>query len=596
MPLTPSQQMAVDYDRHLILFAGPGSGKTATSVAKGRRILQLGDSHLGMVTFTTAGAGEMRERMEASFAATGGSLPKHRFTTGTFHSLALRHYQRHGRSTRKLISPPARSGLLAGMLSHLDFEARSAYALELDRYQGALNPEEVELESEVETFVHTYLQRLKAMNAMDLSMVMRDCVMGMRSGSIPLFPLTHLIGDEMQDADQVQLELMIIHAKAEITTTLVGDDDQTIYEWRNAMGYEGLMRFAKETGAKTITLAENFRSLDSIVAHSQILIEHNNPKRIDKSPRAVRGTGGLIGFTSAARTEAACESIANAIQAYRVDGESVAVLGRSNRDLDFMEQLLLQATDENGNASPIPYQRDGQSMWQTPEVATLTSFLSALLHGQTVDLASTLSLLQLSATTRSSLERALGSTCGRFLDGQMVDVKTESKEEAQEIKSFVGATSFARARLRSGELAFAIRESVNEVSRLLKGQPKARPKLVDSLFGSAESVLVGLRGSLSQRLNIVGRANNKEPHEGAVRLLTMHSSKGLEFDLVFLLNANDPEDGSTLIDDHPERRLFYVAMTRAKNRLAVVYCNKPIKYISEARLPYFPTLDALFTV
>ena len=169
MALTPSQQAAVAYDRHLILFAGPGSGKTATSVAKGERILRSADAHLGMVTFTTAGAGEMRDRMAASFARRSETLPKHRLVTGTFHSLTLRHYQRHGRSTKKLIAPPARAAMLNGMLAHLDFDKRSDYILTLDRYQGAIQPETLDIKAEVQDFISAYLDRLRAINATDLA-------------------------------------------------------------------------------------------------------------------------------------------------------------------------------------------------------------------------------------------------------------------------------------------------------------------------------------------------------------------------------------------------------------------------------------------
>ena len=91
MALTPSQKAAVVYDRHLILFAGPGSGKTSTSIAKGRRILANPDSRLCMVTFTTAASAEIQHRMAGAFENEKQPLPVGRLSTGTFHSMALKH-------------------------------------------------------------------------------------------------------------------------------------------------------------------------------------------------------------------------------------------------------------------------------------------------------------------------------------------------------------------------------------------------------------------------------------------------------------------------------------------------------------------------
>lgn len=589
MALTPSQQAAVAYDRHLILFAGPGSGKTATSVAKGERILRSADAHLGMVTFTTAGAGEMRDRMAASFARRSETLPKHRLVTGTFHSLTLRHYQRHGRSTKKLIAPPARAAMLNGMLAHLDFDKRSDYILTLDRYQGAIQPETLDIKAEVQDFISAYLDRLRAINATDLATVMRDCTLGMRAGEVPLLPLTHLIGDEMQDADQVQLEFMLIHARAGVITTLVSDDDQTIYEWRSALGYEGLMHFARETGAKTITLAENFRSRAEIVAHAQAVIRHNNPDRIDKNPKAVRGPGGVLGYAPASHLERECENIASTIFKHRLPGESLAILGRSNRDLDMMEQYLLGHKDGDVSA-PIAYQRDGESIWKTFEIATFLCLLQALLKGQTTDLVPVIGLLELDAKTRPGLETTLGPICGEFLDGSIPELPNAAKADVAILTRFADATCSWRRMLRDGQITFALQDASSEIRTLLKGQRKARPKQIDGLIDAAVSVLLRLDGPLSRRLSTIARLQSTPDDTDAVRLMTMHSSKGLEFDTVFLLNASAPDDGSTLMDDHPERRLFYVAMTRAKNRLLVSYSDKPTKYILESGMPRFPSL------
>ena len=586
MAQTPSQRAAVLYDSHLILFAGPGSGKTSTSVAKGERILTSPDAHLGMVTFTTAGAEEMRSRLAAAFLKRGATLPKYRFLSGTFHSIALRHFQRHSHSTKKLLSPPARAGMISGMLGQLDFETRGEFTLALEKYQGALHQDCSALDPDIQAFILAYHERLNSINAMDLATMIRECALGMRSGSIPLLPLTHLIGDEMQDADQVQLELMLIHAHAGITTTLVADDDQTIYEWRSALGYEGLMHFARETGAKTITLAENFRSRSEIVSHAQDLIRRNDPTRIDKNPHAVRGPGGRVGYVVASHIEQECKNIANALNTCTPKDGICAILGRSNRDLDAMESAIV------GCDPPIPYQRDGQSIWQTPEIQVFLCLLRALLHGHTADLVSVLSLLPIDLQTRMDLERQLGGSCGTFLEGEVPELQSGTELDRKELIDFTTVTSYVRTRLRRGEIAMAIPTSGSEVRRLLKARQRAKPRQIDALIDVAESVLQKLIGSLSNRLATLARMQAADA-SAAVRLMTMHSSKGLEFETVFLLNASAPDDGSTLIEDQPERRLFYVGMTRAKDNLVVSFNGRAIKYIGEAGLTQSTSIRAI---
>lgn len=597
MALTPSQEAAVLYDRHLILFAGPGSGKTATSVAKGVRILSMPESKLCMVTFTTAGAGEMKERMAASFTKQGTQLPTQRLTTGTFHALMLRHFQRYGNSTKKLLSPPARSGMLNSMLSHLEAAERSEYTLALERYQGSLHPEQTVIQTlspGPAAFIEDYYRRLKSINAIDLAGVMRECVVGMENGAIPLFSLSHLIGDEMQDADQIQLQFMLVHARAGVITTLVGDDDQTIYEWRSALGYEGLMHFAKATGAKTITLAENFRSRSEIVSHAQLVISHNNPERIDKSPKAIRGPGGVLGVTTAADVKQECANIAHALYRYRKPGETSAVLARSNMDLMLMEQALSSHVDDDGTTSPIDYKRDGQSIWQTPEVASLICLLQALIRGQTTDLMPALSLLNLHVTSRAKLEHALGANCGGFLDGHNpAGFEPRSADEGNAIQEFTKLTTTLRRHLRNGEIPFALNGAAEFMKAALKAQPRSRPKQIENLVETAHSVLSKFNGPLSQRLAAISRLQEKEAEVESVRLMTMHSSKGLEFDLVFMLNCGDQDNGSTLFDPHPERRLFYVGMTRAKNRLVVSYSGKPVRFIAESGIPPHHSIESI---
>lgn len=592
MALTLSQNAAVLYDRNLIIFAGPGSGKTSTSIAKADRILASGDAHLGLVTFTTAAAGEMQRRMEATFLASGRPFPKHRLICGTFNSLTLRHFQRHSKIREKLLGPPARSALINTMLAHLSMEERVDTILALERYQGALYPESISLSESHSKFIEEYLAKMKAAKAIDLATIMRQCTHQMGSGQIPLLPVSDLLGDEMQDSDEVQLEFMLHHTRAGITTTLVADDDQTIYEWRSALGYAGLQRFAQEANAKTITLAENFRSRNEIVAHAKQLIAYNDPDRIEKDQIAVRGPGGSLVVVASSHLESECALVAETIHDYEQDCGSVAILARSNRALDTMEEAL--------SINGVPYSRDGPSIWDSTEISIYVSFLRALLSASSADLLPVLALLELDGPTRKQLVREIAGACGEFLDGMIPDLSHATPLDLAELNRFTQSTTKWRQRLRKGEINLTlpdIKDATSELMRLhgnqvVDGSKKMRR--INLLLDTALNVLSNMKGTLSQRLNTVSRMQAKSPDMDVVRLMTMHASKGLEFDTVFLINARRPDDGSTLMEDHPERRLFYVAMTRAKERFAATYTDTPVKFVHEAGLPIVPSLKGLF--
>lgn len=594
MALTPSQQAAVSYDRNLILFAGPGSGKTSTTVDKARRILSTPGSRLGMMTFTKAAAGEMLHRLEEKFRKHGSPLPKESLLCGTFNSLSLRHYQKHSGTKKKLLAPQARSAMVNQMLFSLPMDEKGEAILALDRYHSTLNPDVIEFLPSHKKFIAEYLAKMEAANATDLATIMRDCTIQMGSGQMPLLPVTHLLGDEMQDADEVQLEFMLHHSRAGVITTLVADDDQTIYEWRNALGYAGLQRFAHEAKAKTITLGENFRSREEVVKHATQLIAYNDPDRVEKDQVSTRGTGGCLLALASSDIETECDLVASAIHEYWRPGDTVAVLARTNRSLDAMEEGL--------SILGVPYRRDGPSIWDTSEISTFIALLRGLLSASHTDLLPVLMLLPLDATTRRQLDRAIGAHCVEFLEGAVPPLSSATPLDMDELTKFTTDTSNWRRRLLKGEINLTLPNIKEGLLDLLRvnlneedGSTSSRMRRVRTLLDTALHILTKLEGSLKLRLSVVSRMQSKTSDGDAVQLMTMHSSKGLEFDTVFLINAKRPDDASTLMADQPERRLFYVAITRAKERFAATYSGAPIKYIKEAGLRTASSLSEMFT-
>lgn len=587
MALTPSQSAAVHYDKHLIIFAGPGSGKTSTSVEKGARILSDPANSLCMVTFTSAAAEEMRERMKVRLLSQGLPPPGPRFLCGTFHSLALRHYHKHARQPKRMIAPPARAGMVNAMLANVEPRDRKDFLLALERYQGALDQSKIEFESEDHyNFVTDYYKRLNSTNSTDLSMLMRECATQMSNGDMPIFPVTHLLGDEIQDADEIQLEMILAHTRRGVTTTLVGDDDQCIYEWRSALGYAGMQHFSRETGAKTIALSENFRSREEVVAHANQLIAYNDPDRIEKNQRATRGPGGVLGHLGFASTKHQCQYVADYIEKHQQPGESIAVLARTNLPLNDMGRAL--------HSRAIPYVKDGESLWDIPAVAVFVSTLTGLTNCSTGSLHPAFSILPISDKSRREFERKLGRDATTIFHGVLPELSSSSADEIKVLQDAATALRVWRGNLDAGEVNIVIPQVADVVyewyhmhlhaSKTSAATVKSQLKKIRASFEAAEEVLLKLKGKLSVRLNTLLRLRDKDLNAGAVQLITMHSSKGLEFDTVFVIDAYEPDDGSTVVSDAAERRLFFVAITRAKERFFALYSDTPSPFIYEAGL------------
>lgn len=592
MAHTPNQAAAITYDKPLIIFAGPGAGKTFTAVAKGARILADPASVLCMVSFTVAAATEMRLRMYAHLKAQSLPDPGSRLICGTFDAIALRHYTNHlGKQHVRMIGKGQRIAMINAMLREYPPTERRAFEESLERYQGALDQSRVQFDDpKHDAFVTAYHTRLAHSQSVDLSIVKRLCALGMLSGEIPLLPVTHMLGDEMQDADEIQLLFMLAHAHRGVTCSLIADDDQSIYDWRSALGFAGLQKFAQETGAKTIALPENFRSRDEIVAAATRLIAYNNPNRVDKQQRAVRGAGGRLGRAQFADVNSQAAFVARYILAHHKPGETVAVLARQNHSLRPIGTAL--------HANAIPYTSPTGKFWDKPPVAAYVATLQGILSAKTGALHPVLSMLPLDGPLLIELERALGADASSLLDGEAPELPSATRTDMNTLTKAAQIFSLWRKMLRDGRVSILVHDVAVNVadwyiqSLAIGSDNSAVVKEVSAVIPAAKDVLLGLKGTLSQRLSTVSRLNESADSEDAVRLMTMHGSKGLEFDTVFLVDADDPENRPVSLHLEAERRLFYVALTRAEERFFVLHGPRPLPFIAEAGLQYLPAEPA----
>lgn len=579
---TPRQQQVIDEEGNCLTVAGPGSGKTATMVQKIRHILAVPSTFVVAVTFTRDAANELQSRL----AQVLDRRSMARLRVGTFHSLTLQHLS-DCRQKPRIITPAQQSTLLNRAIKAHQVERGEAQQL-FEAAKCSLVPVP-EVES-LPWFVH-YEQMLARSGMEDLHDVMRKTVLRMREGSLPLLTATHLIVDEYQDCDEVQYKWTALHTNSGVITTVVGDDDQTIYEWRRAIGYAGMCRFAEEANAAVISLGDNYRSLATIVSAADRLIAFNNPNRLRKDFVAQRGPGGHIFSIARGGSDdgihAAAEMIAsnaepmakyeNSTTPLAVPTGSWAVLGRNNR--------LLQSAEAALTALGVRTYRSSGSILDTEYAQVFLGTLEAVQCADPAGIDLSMHHFGCAEEDIQTVLKKHSSSLEAVLDGvQIPSGLTDQKR----FDAYALKTKIWRKLLRAGEF----NSLFDRVGRFVVDSTDGRRQQLAMLIcSSIEQRLNRLPGTPLQRVRRIQSDRAKKVPQDAVCLYTMHGAKGLEFTNVVIVGLDDDiipgdverhESPMEIANIPSERRLFFVALTRAKERVWLVHtAGRGSRFLSE---------------
>lgn len=580
--LSVPQQAIRNHDASCVVVAGPGSGKTTTSVAKILRIAQA-PRKIVAVTFTRDGAEELRKRIHRNARVDA----KSRITVGTFHALIFRHLEAHGKAPK--LASPAQSRMFLSRVAYLappDDQDNLQLIFEEIKCTFGEHPRASE------AWFVAYQRTLEQHNMRDFYDAVRDCVIGMQQKTIPLFDCTDLLVDEAQDCDDVQYTLISLHAQAGVRCTLVGDDDQTIYEWRRALGYEGMMRFVNQHGAALLPLTENYRSLKEIVSHADALIQHNTA-RVSKEFLPRRSTGGRVNCVIAGSVDDQNNIVASWLESQAVPFDdsstplgfphmSVAILSRNNIDLNHVQAEL--------SRFGIRTYRPGSSFWDSPQITTFlalcllaggserTEVLDEILGACGVSISGIESTInQLKA---GGLTAWLGTLLkkGHTADGDWAVISELHKRLPQ-----------WRAQVEGSNIKLALLGTTSFVEANFRAPKSLRPQTLANTLRAARERLLQFPAHLTieQRITAIKGSIRQQTPEASVHLMTMHGSKGLEWDTVIIIRADETVmPGGADRPEDAERRLFYVAMTRAKNQLVVMATTGSVsKFVAEAEIP-----------
>ena len=609
--LNPQQREAVQHvEGPLLILAGAGSGKTRVITHRISHLIQqhgvYGPSILA-VTFTNKAAGEMRERV---LRLLGGRLADAGPTVSTFHSFCVRLLRRDGAPLGELrpgfttafqiYDAEDQLALIKGIYKRLGLDekfmqhraalARISHAKNhqqtpADLYQAAADPKLARLAKVFDD----YENGLQAANALDFDDLLLWAVRLLRHDPETRAAwnrrLAFLMIDEYQDTNRAQYELMRLLSAERRNVAVVGDEDQSIYGWRGA-DINNILDFEKDfPDARVIRLEQNYRSTRTIIEAAGAVVAHNKARK-GKWLHTKNEEGTPVCYYEASDGEQEAAFIASTIESIRhaEPDARVAVLYRTNFQSRQIEEALRRHR--------IPYLVvGGFSFYQRAEVKDLLAYAKLLLNpNDNVSLQRVLNvpargigrttveqLDALAARQQCSLWQAIENSCDQRLLG--------ARAEAA-----LGAFRRLVAELRDGLPAWAPDQVLSEIlertgyTRMLEadGTPDSETRLGNlqelvSAAADARDRGETLVEFLDQAALI---ADADEIDEAApVSLLTMHNAKGLEFPVVFIAGMEEglfPHSRSRDSEEQleEERRLCYVAMTRAEKRL----------YLSSARM------------
>lgn len=568
------------------VLAGAGSGKTRVLTTRIYHLIREGTpaDRILAVTFTNKAAREMRERLAQRLGDT--PLP----LVATFHGLGREILQRYG--TRIGIprhftifdrddSKSAIKQVLKEMdidpkemnpnfvLSRISKEKGEGSTPEQFREKHGHKSFQARVVAEVWPRYEAIVRKEKALDFDDLISLpvrlLRDHD-DIRAQAEQLFSYVHV--DEFQDTNELQGTLARYLVAAHHNLFVVGDIDQTIYTWRGAT-IENLLDFDRTyPDAKTIVLAHNYRSTKTIVAAGNQIIEHNRNRK-DKHAITDNPDGEPITLHLANNAESEARYIAREARKATESGvpaEEIAVLFRTNFQSRALEEAFL--------AENIPYKVLGTRFLDRKEVKDVLAWVRlALDPSREADRVRAVqaptrgigkvTLGKLTAGDRDSLKPAEKKKVDAF-EAVVTELHEASKTAApSEFVRLVIEKSGLAAHLQKGAEEEAERlENIRELATLASRFDATPGEEGISAF-LAESALAGDQDEMD--------APGKNGVSG-VTLMTVHAAKGLEFDTVFVsgmeegLFPHEAREGEKR-DEEEERRLFYVAVTRAKRRL-----------------------------
>ena len=593
--------------QNMLVLAGAGSGKTRVLVHRIAWLMQVEQvpaSAILAVTFTNKAAAEMRGRVEQLL---GGRL--FGLWLGTFHGLAHRLLRAHHLDANlpqdfQILDSDDQLRLLRRIIKGMNLDEkqwppRQAVGFINARKDEGLRPKDIQILHD--PLLQTYQQIYQIyQDTCDRAGLVDFAELLLRAHELWLYKshilahyqdrFRHILVDEFQDTNSIQYAWLQMLAGKQARVMIVGDDDQSIYGWRGAK-VENISRFLRDfAGAETVRLEQNYRSTSTILKAANTLIA-NNAERMGKELWTEGEAGELISVYGAFNEVDEARFVVERIKQWHSldnDLSEAAILYRNNAQSRVLEEALIQAR--------LPYRiYGGLRFFERQEIKDALSYLRLI--NNRGDEAAFERIVN--TPTRGIGERTLGlireaaranETTLWQSAWSLVEEKTLSGRAASSVSRFLALINQLEDDTRDLPLHVQT-DRVIESSGLKamyqaeRGEKaQARVENLEELVSATRQFLPAededmslLSAFLSHAALEAGEAQ-ADKFEDAVQLMTLHSAKGLEFPLVFMVGVEEgmfpsqqsAEESQRLEE---ERRLAYVGMTRAMSKLYISYAE-----------------------
>jgi DNA helicase-2/ATP-dependent DNA helicase PcrA len=600
--LNPAQKEAVLHTNGpLLIFAGAGAGKTKTITCRIMHLIKSGvePKNILAITFTNKAAKEMRDRVLTALEKERGlaNTPYHEKPfISTFHSLGVHILKENSRElglTRnfsifdKSDSQKTVRDIVRDMgLDPKQHEPNKILNI-ISREKGDLKNAQDFAESisgENHTAAHglisqiwtEYEKRLRAEKALDFDDLLLQTYKLLKNHPAilekyqNLWQYIHI--DEYQDTNKVQYMTVKLLATKHQNLCVVGDIDQNIYSWRGA-DIKNILNFEKDyPQALVVLLEENYRSTQNILAVANSIIKKNT-NRVEKNLFTKNAEGDKVSLYAGYNEAEEAHYIANKCKeliATGISAREIAVLYRANFQSRALEDAFLTKS--------VPYQVLGTKFFERKEVKDIVSFVRAGLNPESMtDIKRIINvpargigkvtILKIFAGQKEEIPLATRLKVDQFYNLLKDIGKLAHETKPSEVIKFIIKESGIEKELRDG--------NDEEKERLENMRELATLAIKYDHFPQGEGI-----EKLVEEAALATDQDSLEKNENAVKLMTVHASKGLEFDYVFITGLEEdlfPHQRMNSVknkeDSEEERRLFYVALTRARKKVFLTYAN-----------------------
>ena len=610
--LNPQQKEAVTItNKNLLVLAGAGSGKTRVITYKIAYLIDKGvyPQNILALTFTNKAAKEMKERI--SFL-TGRQLKN--LQISTFHSFCVKILRKEihniGYTNNFVIYDENESIALIKRIAREEFcdkkfKERELYKIFSYWKNQLKSPKKLEIEGEDEIYIYLYreyLHRLKLLNALDFDdLLIKTIEIFIKFPNIKKKyqeQYKYILVDEYQDTNDIQLLFLKKIYKEGNNICVVGDDDQSIYTWRGA-NVNHILEFERYfPNVKVIKLEQNYRSTNIILEAANSIILKNSVRKSKKlwsNKKRGEKIRVFIGYNGEEEVKLVVDEIVKLIRVKNIKPENIAILYRSNHQSRPFEMELRYRN--------IPYNLiGGRKLFDKTEIKDMISYLKVFLNPY--DEISLLRIINIPhrGIGKNSLEKIIN--IARRENRNIWDILENIDNIQINLPSYVkrNITIFVNLVKKYQKLFSQNMEMSKIFDNFLKeinyyeylytfhGKKDEDKQVMnrwtnilllrETLKKQEEKERITLKDFITNVTIDDMTKEEKEIKKGKVVLLTIHSAKGLEFDYVFLVGMEEgllPHKNS-FGNIEEERRLCYVAITRAREKLYISYAKNRMRY------------------